>query len=191
MRAWVAWADPQQIANWFVDRAEGEARPGDTMKWFFDTFGYGMDIADRRSRARQDVRDGGGDAPGRTAFPYLMEITHHEGRRRARSCNLVELAASPKIRRRTRTSRAWCRAGKARWRSMKALARAAIRAPHADARARRATGVLHGGAAASALRDGRRPGATVDASLTWPPAARCSATAAPEILLAVRMVVTA
>ena len=24
-RAWNAWADPQQIANWFVDRAEGVA----------------------------------------------------------------------------------------------------------------------------------------------------------------------
>ena len=26
-RLWEAWADPQQIANWFVDRAEGEALP--------------------------------------------------------------------------------------------------------------------------------------------------------------------
>ena len=34
MRAWEAWADPQLIANWFVDRAEGAAVAGGTMKWF-------------------------------------------------------------------------------------------------------------------------------------------------------------
>jgi hypothetical protein len=44
MKAWEAWADPQKIANWFVDRAEGTATPGSTMKWFFDSFGYAMDV---------------------------------------------------------------------------------------------------------------------------------------------------
>jgi uncharacterized protein YndB with AHSA1/START domain len=39
-QAWEAWADPEKIAQWFVDRASGEAKPGGTMTWFFDEFGY-------------------------------------------------------------------------------------------------------------------------------------------------------
>jgi uncharacterized protein YndB with AHSA1/START domain len=39
-QAWEAWADPEKIAQWFVDRASGEAKPGGTMTWFFDNFGY-------------------------------------------------------------------------------------------------------------------------------------------------------
>lgn len=44
MKAWEAWADPEQIANWFVDRASGEAKAGSTMKWFFDAFHYELDV---------------------------------------------------------------------------------------------------------------------------------------------------
>jgi uncharacterized protein YndB with AHSA1/START domain len=39
-QAWEAWADPEKIAHWFVDRASGEAKPGGSMTWFFDEFGY-------------------------------------------------------------------------------------------------------------------------------------------------------
>jgi uncharacterized protein YndB with AHSA1/START domain len=39
-QAWEAWADPQKIAAWFVDRAAGDAKPGGIMTWFFDDFGY-------------------------------------------------------------------------------------------------------------------------------------------------------
>jgi uncharacterized protein YndB with AHSA1/START domain len=39
-QAWEAWADPERIAQWFVDRASGEAKAGGTMTWFFDEFGY-------------------------------------------------------------------------------------------------------------------------------------------------------
>ena len=39
-QAWEAWADLEKIAQWFVDRASGEAKPGGTMTWFFDEFGY-------------------------------------------------------------------------------------------------------------------------------------------------------
>lgn len=28
-QAWEAWADPEKIAHWFVDRATGEARPAE------------------------------------------------------------------------------------------------------------------------------------------------------------------
>jgi uncharacterized protein YndB with AHSA1/START domain len=39
-QAYEAWADPVKIAQWFVDRASGEAKPGGTMTWFFDKFGF-------------------------------------------------------------------------------------------------------------------------------------------------------
>jgi len=39
-QAWEAWVDLEKIAHWFVDRAAGEAKPGGTMTWFFDDFGY-------------------------------------------------------------------------------------------------------------------------------------------------------
>ncbi|MGH9747925.1 MAG: SRPBCC domain-containing protein [Candidatus Acidiferrales bacterium] len=41
-QAWEAWADPEKIAHWFVDRASGEAKPGGTMTWFFDEFGFAL-----------------------------------------------------------------------------------------------------------------------------------------------------
>jgi uncharacterized protein YndB with AHSA1/START domain len=43
LQAWEAWADPEKIAQWFTDRASGgEAKPGGTMAWFFDKFGYAL-----------------------------------------------------------------------------------------------------------------------------------------------------
>jgi uncharacterized protein YndB with AHSA1/START domain len=41
-QAWEAWANPEKIAQWFVDRATGEAKPGGTMMWYFDKFGYAI-----------------------------------------------------------------------------------------------------------------------------------------------------
>lgn len=41
-QAWEAWADPEKIAQWFMDRASGEAKPGGAMTWFFDNFGYAL-----------------------------------------------------------------------------------------------------------------------------------------------------
>ena len=72
-RVWAAWADPQQIANWFVDRAEGEGRAGNTVKWFFDAFGYVMDIPVVASEPGQTFVTAGDDGPD--GMPYLMEIT--------------------------------------------------------------------------------------------------------------------
>lgn len=31
-RVWEAWADPQQLANWFIDRAESMGHTGTTMR---------------------------------------------------------------------------------------------------------------------------------------------------------------
>jgi uncharacterized protein YndB with AHSA1/START domain len=35
-----AWADPEKIAHWFPDKAEGKAEPGATVTWIFDKFNY-------------------------------------------------------------------------------------------------------------------------------------------------------
>ena len=74
-RAWRAWADPQQIANWFVDRAEGEAKPGQVMTWFFDTFNYRQPVPIVEATPDESFIVGSGDAPGPQGHPYLMEIT--------------------------------------------------------------------------------------------------------------------
>lgn len=75
MKAWEAWADPQKIANWFVDRAEGTATPGGTMKWFFDSFGYAMDVPIAEVEPGRSFVVSSGDQPGPDGLPYLMEIT--------------------------------------------------------------------------------------------------------------------
>ena len=38
--AFAAWAEPERIAHWFVDRAFGDVRPGGVMTWVFEKFGY-------------------------------------------------------------------------------------------------------------------------------------------------------
>lgn len=74
-QAWSAWADPRQIANWFVDRAEGEAKAGGTMKWFFDAFNYQLEIPIVEAEPGRTFVTGGGPQPGPDGLPYLMEIT--------------------------------------------------------------------------------------------------------------------
>jgi uncharacterized protein YndB with AHSA1/START domain len=39
-RVWEAWADPVRFSQWFVERAEGYAKPGATITWFFDAFHF-------------------------------------------------------------------------------------------------------------------------------------------------------
>jgi uncharacterized protein YndB with AHSA1/START domain len=74
-RAWLAWADPEHIANWFVDRAEGKAALGEVMTWFFDAFNYRMPVPILEAIPGQTFVTGSGDAPGPQGLPYLMEIT--------------------------------------------------------------------------------------------------------------------
>ena len=75
MRAWEAWADPEQIANWFVDRAEGRAAPGEVMTWFFDALGYRQPVPIVDAVPGEAFVVGSGDAPGPHGHPYLMEVT--------------------------------------------------------------------------------------------------------------------
>lgn len=75
MRAWEAWADPEQIANWFVDRAEGRAASGEVMTWFFDALGYRQPVPIVDAVPGEAFVVGSGDAPGPHGHPYLMEVT--------------------------------------------------------------------------------------------------------------------
>ena len=67
-----AWADPERISHWFTDRAHGEARPGGTMTWIFEEFGYEIPylVADAVPGERFAL---GGELPGRP--PFLLEVT--------------------------------------------------------------------------------------------------------------------
>jgi uncharacterized protein YndB with AHSA1/START domain len=38
--AYEAWADPEKIAQWFPDHAEGKAEAGATITWIFEKFNY-------------------------------------------------------------------------------------------------------------------------------------------------------
>lgn len=73
--AWRAWSDPRQIANWFVDRAEGTAAPGEVMTWIFDAFNYRLPVPIVEAEPDRSFVTGSGDAPGPHGLPYLMEIT--------------------------------------------------------------------------------------------------------------------
>lgn len=75
MRVWEAWADPQKIADWFVDRAEGIARPGEAMTWIFDTFNYRQAVPIVEAVPGETFVIGSGETPGPQGHPYLMEIT--------------------------------------------------------------------------------------------------------------------
>ncbi len=39
-QAYDAWADPEKIAHWFPDHAEGKAEQGATITWIFEKFSY-------------------------------------------------------------------------------------------------------------------------------------------------------
>jgi uncharacterized protein YndB with AHSA1/START domain len=43
-RVWAAWTDPERIAGWFVERAEGEARAGGTVRWIWEKFGCAQTV---------------------------------------------------------------------------------------------------------------------------------------------------
>lgn len=81
-----AWSDPELLAGWFVDRAEGGSEVGDVQTWHFERFGFSMPyevvIAEpgRRFALRCEI-------PGKGVG--LMEIVLEEsgGRTRMRFVN--------------------------------------------------------------------------------------------------------
>ncbi len=76
---WKAWAEPERIAQWFVDRAEGEAKPGNVMKWVFDVFGFEQPVPILAAQPGKELVIGG-ELPGRPPFLQEVQIESRGGR---------------------------------------------------------------------------------------------------------------
>ena len=72
LRAWEAWADPGKLAGWFVDRAVGEGRSGETMTWIFERFGLELPYAVLESVPGERIVFG---PASKDVPPFLLEIT--------------------------------------------------------------------------------------------------------------------
>ena len=70
--AWAAWAEPERLAHWFVDRAYGDVRPGGIMTWVFDQFKYEIPYPVLEVKAPERLVFGG-EIPGYP--PFRLEIT--------------------------------------------------------------------------------------------------------------------
>lgn len=70
-RVYEAWAAPDRIASWFVDRAEGDMRTDDVVTWIFEKFGMTLPIQVYK-RVDGEYLAFGGEVPGR--LPALQEI---------------------------------------------------------------------------------------------------------------------
>jgi uncharacterized protein YndB with AHSA1/START domain len=70
-QAYEAWADPVKLSQWFTDNARGEAKPGSTMYWIFEKFGYEIpyEVVDAVPGKLLAL---GGELPGRP--PFLLEV---------------------------------------------------------------------------------------------------------------------
>lgn len=42
--AWAAWADPDELARWFVDQASGRGERGGTMTWAWEAYGLEQEL---------------------------------------------------------------------------------------------------------------------------------------------------
>jgi uncharacterized protein YndB with AHSA1/START domain len=75
---WEAWADPEKLAQWFPDRAEGRATEGAVQTWYFDRFKYALpyEIA---SAVPGEHLVFTGELPGRPRFFLEIEITREGG----------------------------------------------------------------------------------------------------------------
>ena len=67
-----AWADPEKIAHWFVDRARGKAEVGSIFTWIFEKFGYEIpyEVVAAEPGRRFAL---GGETP--KSGPFLLEVT--------------------------------------------------------------------------------------------------------------------
>src|SRR5262245_26156169 len=66
-----AWADPEKIAHWFVDRAHGKAEAGSIFTWVFEKFGYEIpyEVVAAEPGRRFAL---GGEHP--KSGPFLLEV---------------------------------------------------------------------------------------------------------------------
>jgi uncharacterized protein YndB with AHSA1/START domain len=70
--AWAAWAEPERLAHWFVDRAYGDVRPGGIMTWVFEQFDIEIPYPVLEVKAPERLVFGG-EIPGYP--PFRLEIT--------------------------------------------------------------------------------------------------------------------
>lgn len=68
---WEAWAKPEEIARWFVDAAEGEMAPGETVTWIWERFGYRLPIEVYEAERGEYLAFGGRRPEGP---PALQEV---------------------------------------------------------------------------------------------------------------------
>jgi len=83
---WEAWADPEKLAQWFPDRAEGRAVEGGVQTWYFDRFNYRLpyEIA---SAIPGEHLVFTGQPPGRPPYVLEIEITRESGTTRLTLAN--------------------------------------------------------------------------------------------------------
>ncbi|MBL8769729.1 MAG: SRPBCC domain-containing protein [Planctomycetes bacterium] len=70
-RVYSAFADPRAIARWFVDAAEGVAKPGELMTWIFRDMNFRLPVPILEAKPNSEFVTGG-EIPGR--LPALMEV---------------------------------------------------------------------------------------------------------------------
>jgi uncharacterized protein YndB with AHSA1/START domain len=75
---WEAWADPETLAQWFPDRAEGRVEEGATQTWYFDRFKYALPY-EVYSAVPGEHLVYTGEPPGRPRFFLQIEITREGG----------------------------------------------------------------------------------------------------------------
>lgn len=73
--AWEAWADPQGIAGWFVDRAVGRVEAGARVVWAWERFGLEVEheVVHAERPTRMVLRAAAPDAAG-----SVLEVTFRE-----------------------------------------------------------------------------------------------------------------
>ena len=71
--AYDAWADPEKIAPWFPDRAEGKAESGRTITWILDKFNYRIPYEVLIARPGEKFAIRWNPPPGMN--PGILEVT--------------------------------------------------------------------------------------------------------------------
>ncbi len=74
-QVWDAWAEPDHIARWFVDRAEGSMAKDAVVTWMFDAFQYRIPVQVFEAKRPSFLAFGGDAMQGRP--PALQEIAIH------------------------------------------------------------------------------------------------------------------
>jgi uncharacterized protein YndB with AHSA1/START domain len=75
---WEAWADPDKLAQWFPDRAEGRIEEGAIQTWYFDRFNHALPY-EVHSAVPGEHLVFTGEPPGHPRFFLEIEIAHQGG----------------------------------------------------------------------------------------------------------------